>query len=344
MATPGFEEDGNDRGRCPYPGCGRVFKDLRAHKLTHQSERPEKCPIEKCQYHIKGFARKYDQTRHTLTHYKGTMVCGFCPGSGSATEKSFNRADVFKRHLTSVHGVEQCPSNSRRKTPASTKKTASKDENREGKCSTCGSVFTSAQEFYNHLDDCVMKVLEKPEVSEAFNERHLTEISNDQAVKATLERNNLPTEIEDETMQASDDDDEDMEDEDDDASETKVPLASNRVGKSSRGMTRSKGGVPTISKGRRKRKDYPHSWGCGKEQMKMKKRVLCVFDGQRRLWKDEMMMDNDFEVRVGFGENKYVTDLDVVTLKKAQALHNATEEEKGKGPWLHDEEVTKLML
>jgi len=43
------------------------------------------------------------------------MVCGFCPGPGSAAEKSFNRADVFKRHLTAVHGVEQTPPNSRRK-------------------------------------------------------------------------------------------------------------------------------------------------------------------------------------------------------------------------------------
>ncbi|OBT49920.1 hypothetical protein VE04_09616 [Pseudogymnoascus sp. 24MN13] len=87
-------------------------------RLRHlrQTERPEKCPITTCEYHTKGFARKYDKNRHTLTHYKGTMVCGFCPGSGSAAEKSFNRADVFKRHLTGAHRVEQVPPNSRRKT------------------------------------------------------------------------------------------------------------------------------------------------------------------------------------------------------------------------------------
>ena len=32
--------------------------------------------------------------------------------------------------------------------------------------------------------------------------------------------------------------------------------------------------------------------------MKMKKRVLCVYDGQRRLWKDDMMLDADYEVRM----------------------------------------------
>lgn len=66
--------------------------------------------------------------------------------------------------------------------------------------------------------------------------------------------------------------------------------------------------------------------------MKMKKRVLCVYDGPRRLWKDDMMLDNDFEVRMRLGEtDAYVTDLDVETVKRAEALHNATKEEKG--PW-----------
>src|SRR6266516_935480 len=102
-----FDEDGYQKGRCPNPNCGKVFKDLKAHLLTHQPERPERCPILNCEYNQKGFARKYDKNRHTLAHYKGTMVCDFCPGSASVAEKSFNRADVFKRHLTSVHGVEQ---------------------------------------------------------------------------------------------------------------------------------------------------------------------------------------------------------------------------------------------
>lgn len=48
------------------------------------------------------------------------------------------------------------------------------------------------------------------------------------------------------------------------------------------------------------------------------------------------MLDNEFEVRMKLGDGKsYVTDLDVETLKRAQALHGATEEEKG--PWLQDD-------
>jgi len=103
-----------------------------------------------------------------------------------------------------------------------------------------------------------------------------------------------------------------------------------------RGLTFSKAGVPLVGKGRKKTMHYPLSWGCSAEKMKMKKRVLCVYDGPRRLWKDDMMLDNEFEVRMKLGDGKsYVTDLDVETLKRAQALHGATEEEKG--PWLQDD-------
>jgi hypothetical protein len=132
------------------------------------------------------------------------------------------------------------------------------------------------------------------------------------------------------------------------------------------GMTLSRGGVPpkVATKGRKNRKHYPTSWGCAPDQMKMKKRVLTVFDGPRRLWKDEMMIDSEFEVRMHLGppagsaadaessdlarrENPqyYITDLDFATVNRANALHDATEEEKG--PWIEGAdsgEIERLML
>lgn len=168
--------------------------------LTHQNERPEKCPISSCEYHTKGFARKYDKNRHTLTHYKGTMVCDFCPGRGSSSEKSFNRADVFKRHLTSLHGVEQSAPNARRKSPgASAKKSSSPTTtttttllDAPGTCSTCNVTYPNAQLFYEHLDDCVLRVVQQIDPSEVTNERLLKSVSNDANVQETLRRNNLP--------------------------------------------------------------------------------------------------------------------------------------------------------
>ncbi|KAI1327461.1 hypothetical protein F5Y16DRAFT_410242 [Xylariaceae sp. FL0255] len=153
-SSPSMPKAEDNRNRCPHPDCGRAFKDLAAHMLTHQEERPEKCPIESCEYHTKGFARKYDKNRHALTHYKGTMVCPFCPNSGTAYEKAFNRADVFKRHLTTVHNVEQTPPNSRKMIiPGGSSHIG------DAQCSICQTRFSTAQEFYEHLDDCVLNVI-----------------------------------------------------------------------------------------------------------------------------------------------------------------------------------------
>ncbi|MCJ1336256.1 hypothetical protein MMC09_001532 [Bachmanniomyces sp. S44760] len=77
--------------------------------------------------------------------------------------------------------------------------------------------------------------------------------------------------------------------------------------------------------------------------MKTKKRVLCVYDGDRRLAKDEMMLNHDNEVRVSLGDGKaYLTDLDFWTMKRAEAFHDATPEEKG--PWdQSDVDIPELM-
>ncbi|KAL7806130.1 hypothetical protein V8C44DRAFT_339712 [Trichoderma aethiopicum] len=336
-----------EKHMCTYPECGKTFKDLKAHMLTHQTERPEKCPIMTCEYHVKGFARKYDKNRHTLTHYKGTMVCGFCPGSGSAAEKSFNRADVFKRHLTAVHGVEQTPPNSRRRASGAVapKTLAGYAPDATGKCSTCSQTFTNAQDFYEHLDDCVLRIVQQEDPAEAINAKRLAEVAEDKDVQQTLEKNNLAATTET-SMAEDEDDDEDMdEDETDDVSKsTYSPMKKNnnnntlnRVSKS-RGITHSRGGVQLSgkSRGRNKRRDYPSSWGFNKGQMTMKKRVVAVFDGPRRLAKDDMMLSTDHEVRIKLSDGKsYVTDLDVQTLKRAEGFHNASEDEKG--PWLSDD-------
>jgi len=229
-----LDDETREKGQCPIPECGRVFKDLKAHMLTHLTERPEKCPIQTCEYHIKGFARKYDKNRHTLTHYKGTMVCGFCPGSGSAAEKSFNRADVFKRHLTSVHGVEQTPPNSRRKSPSGRKIYGGAGESSTaGTCSTCGVTFANAQDFYEHLDDCVLRVVQQIDPSEDINQKHLSAMNDDKKVQETLDRHGLSSDA-DYTQPQEDDDEEDEEEEEidnDDANDSTYGSRNPRSGK-----------------------------------------------------------------------------------------------------------------
>lgn len=195
-----------------------------------------KCPIPTCEYYTKGFARKYDKNRHTLTHYKGTMVCGFCPGSGSAAEKSFNRADVFKRHLTSVHNVEQTPPNARRKSPAGNKRTGYGVRDVSGMCSTCGVTFANAQDFYEHLDDCVLRVVQQAEPSEAINEKLLSSVAEDAAVQETMEKHHLSTTV-DYDVPSYDNEDEEEEDdeaEEDDSNDGTYGTRTSKSGKRSR--------------------------------------------------------------------------------------------------------------
>ncbi|CAD0091101.1 unnamed protein product [Aureobasidium mustum] len=336
-----------NKGVCPIASCGRHIKDLKAHLLTHKNERPEKCPITSCEYHVKGFARKYDKNRHTLTHYKGTMVCGFCPGSGSSSEKSFNRADVFKRHLTSVHGVEQTAPNARRRSGGSS---SSKNVHNKigitGMCSTCGVAFANVQDFYEHLDDCVLRVIQQGDPCEAINERILSSMIDDKAVRDTLERHSLSNASNLTGLPVFDDDEEDDDDEGNSIKdETGSPVFANSNNRDAtrQGMTYSKGGVSIHSgiKNNKRRKDYPPSWNAPPEKMKMKKRVLCVFDGPRRLWKDDLMLGIDNQVREPLSGKHWVTSLDVQTLRRAEGILEATEEEKGS--WL-DEQGNPFLL
>lgn len=208
--------------------------------LTHQNERPEKCPIPACEYHIKGFARKYDKNRHTLTHYKGTMVCGFCPGSGSSAEKSFNRADVFKRHLTSVHGVEQTPPNARRKSPATAGSRKSFGREVSGMCSTCGVTFASAQDFYEHLDDCVLRVVQQADPAEAVNEKLLASVAQDADVQETMEKHMLPTTVDMNAPTSFDQEDEGEDDEDVDEDDANDGTYGSRTGRSGKGALKTR--------------------------------------------------------------------------------------------------------
>lgn len=253
-----------------------------------------------------------------------------------------------------------------------------------GMCSTCNDIFANAQDFYEHLDDCVLRVVQRADPSEAINEKLLSSVADDEDVKASLEAHILPTNIDHSMSDSLLEEEEELEDEEDvgqdDSNDGTYGRRFGRSGKlslkarrndavarasggtrmsikgavckpSHRGMTLSKDGVALAGfmsgKGSKRKKNYPLSWGVAPEMMKMKKRVLCVFDGPRRLLKDDMMLNGDHEVRIPLSISEHgrawVTDLDVQTLKRSEAMLNATEEEKG--PWLHeDDELEQLMM
>ncbi|KAI5814021.1 hypothetical protein BZA77DRAFT_334648 [Pyronema omphalodes] len=309
--------------------CNKTFRDLKAHQLTHLKERPEKCPIPSCEYSKKGFARKYDCQRHTLTHYKGTMVCGFCPSPGSAMEKSFNRADVFKRHLMAVHSVEQTPPNGRQKKRGKVAVSDGQEEFQQGRCSTCNRMFPTAQEFYEHLDECVLSKVVQEEPAAKANERNLAMVK----VEESWSGQQMPEEDDEDGSE-----DEELELEDDEEKDETYPGPGKRTKNSSNAskarpkrtntnqgtFRRVVSGGNHVSKPipkRRRKKNFPASWGAPPENMVQKRRCLMVYDGPTMLCKDEMMMHSEWEVRQQVGA-AVLSDLDFWAVKRADAFLN----------------------
>ncbi|OIW24952.1 hypothetical protein CONLIGDRAFT_684847 [Coniochaeta ligniaria NRRL 30616] len=62
----------------------------------------------------------------------------------------------------SVHGVEQTPPNSQKKVAgaAAAKKLSGYAPDATGRCSTCSATFSNAQDFYKHLDNCVLRIVQ----------------------------------------------------------------------------------------------------------------------------------------------------------------------------------------
>jgi hypothetical protein len=91
-----------------------------------------------------------------------------------------------------------------------------------GTCSTCSVTIANAQDFYEHLDDCVLRVVQQADPSEAINQRLLTSVAEDKDVTETLDRNGLSKSIEytipsyDEDEEVSDEEEPDNDDHTDD--------------------------------------------------------------------------------------------------------------------------------
>lgn len=288
----------NLHGLCPNPNCGKVFKDLKAHLLTHSKERPEKCPIITCEYHVRGFCRKYDKQRHTLTHFKGTLVCNFCPGKGTPAAKIFQRADVFKRHLVSVHGAEnsQSPPSRKSSRPKSIIPCIESSEchwpGSYGSCSNCSVIFANVQLFYYHLDECV--------ISSVL--RHASNSSADVPVKRQAE--NFKAEM-------------------DSAEKYCVSNTVHEVTKKDEIMNKPEVINEGEEYGRKRRSDHPQSSGNPRDTMKMKKHVMCAFDGNRQLWKDEAFFAADLQANIPWSRmESYAKDLDALRITQPEVYFN----------------------
>lgn len=102
------------------------------------SQGPEKCPIQTCVYHQRGFQDQSQKDRHTITHYDLAgviLVCSFC------TELLFSslgalRAYTLLNHFDRLYVGQR-------------------------KCAICGiNMGPFCWKVRKHIDDCILKKVE----------------------------------------------------------------------------------------------------------------------------------------------------------------------------------------
>ncbi|RSL80130.1 hypothetical protein CDV31_017148 [Fusarium ambrosium] len=301
---------------CTWPGCGRNVKDLTSHLLTHRCRRPFKCPVRWCQYATKGFARKYDKTRHALAHWKAATRCKFCPESVLGSDVNFFGLNELKSHLKNAHAAEATDTSSLR-VPRNC------DYGGSITCSACRQTFVHVQTFYSHLDDCVLEALQRDSPVDDINMRNLALTGNDEDVLQTthglscLTGPDPPSEVTygtnlcqghpsltDNDMGAV-------------SAPDRFPREPDEDDRMAFNGTRTKGGKAK----RKDRSHYPLSWGFNMSETTVRRRRLVMFDGTERLHTEDMVLSRENEVHVELSEgNSYVTDLDIRTLNRVAEI------------------------
>lgn len=300
------------------PNCGRMVSDMQKHLITHEAVRPMKCPLKSCEYHEKGFARLYDRDRHIATHYRAYFACHFCNTETELPPVFFNRVECIKTHLVKEHGVISSKIHAKRfaKRLQPTKEHLQFSDECLGPasvCPVCFRGFENAQEYHDHFEDCIPVQIETLGGVDDANILNLSLVEADiVGPKNTKDKNWKHARDEEERQKP------------------RFGLTYSIGGMSrhfaSQSATRPKSVLPS-------HEDYPAAW----EQLESgetdwKKRVLCVYDGQRRLLKDDMKVHLEYDLERDLKmEHRMLT---YHTFRRANAFHLATEEERG--PWVPD--------
>lgn len=106
-------------------------------------EYSRKCPVTTCEFHRKGFPRKAERDKHTMTHFDGPFKCG-----SELYGRSFNFEELLKNteglithHVRgSAHHFSFC-------------------EFKRFKCCVCTRVFDRSA-YLEHLNDCIVHTVE----------------------------------------------------------------------------------------------------------------------------------------------------------------------------------------
>ena len=138
-------------GRTACPQCGRYFSDMIAHLVTHDANRPEKSSTTEQNDNPSNIPSTAYGDRLRLVRWSGKIICTFCPSYRTAQARTFDRVDAFQRHLKILHGVDIGSGGT-----ATPKPDVSDKDDTPCPSLTCTRKFNSAQQVYDHLENCVI--------------------------------------------------------------------------------------------------------------------------------------------------------------------------------------------
>lgn len=103
------------------------------------SEKAQACPVSSCDYHYKtfasmGLASKHHRSQHMMQHYLTLLSCGWCP-----KERRTYSVYELKRHVAEEHWLDLSRVD----------------------CPICCRVSLSVQQFFKHLDACIILQIQK---------------------------------------------------------------------------------------------------------------------------------------------------------------------------------------
>lgn len=104
-------------------------------------EYSRKCPVTTCEFHRKGFPRKGERDKHTMTHFDGPFKCSSELCDRSYSSEIFDNVEDLRHHVRgSTHHSSFC-------------------EFKRFKCCVCTRVFDRSA-YLEHLNDCIVHTVE----------------------------------------------------------------------------------------------------------------------------------------------------------------------------------------
>lgn len=121
----------------------------------------EVCPVKTCERHLSGFSKAGEGKRHAFTHFKGSLVCGFCKPYITTFFRAPDRVNLFLTHLVKNHGVRGHHNDHE---VGGARLVRKKSTGPVSNCSICSEPFT-AQVLYEHLPGCILREVARSDES-----------------------------------------------------------------------------------------------------------------------------------------------------------------------------------